>query len=79
MKRRDLQKRDLQRRRLLKPTTRPIWAFWHKDLGQARSGQAIIEYTILFAVIAAVTFVGTAVFFQRVCPNMEYQLLLYIY
>ena len=35
------------------------------------SGQAIIEYTILFAVIAAVTCIGTAVFFQRVCRSQD--------
>ncbi len=32
-----------------------------------RSGQALFEYTVLITAIAAVTFVGTAVFFQRVC------------
>ena len=55
----------MKRRKLLTKTSRHFW-HWRRE-----SGQSMIEYLILFAVIAAVTFIGTAVFFQRVCRSQH--------
>ncbi len=54
----------MKRRNLVK-TRKHWWAPRHS------SGQAIIEYTILIAAIAAVTAIGTAAFFSRVCRSQN--------
>ena len=34
-------------------------------------GQVIIEYTVLFAIIAVVTAIATAAFFTRICRSQD--------
>ena len=38
---------------------------------QNLQGQVIIEYTVLFAIIAVVTAIATAAFFSRICRSQD--------
>ena len=55
----------MKRREFLKRRKIEIVSFW------PRHGQVVIEYTVVFALIAVVTAIATAAFFSRICRSED--------